>query len=68
MYAEKTADEHAGFRLRRGASIGSAEDNELEQCLEFIADDELLEVTPNPSHSQAYLEHAQRMKAVHLTK
>ena len=38
----------------------------LEQCLEFLADDELLEVTPeNLRIRKRILNHEQRMKAVH---
>jgi len=41
----------------------------LEQCLEFLADDELLEVTPrNLRLRKRILDHAQRMKAVHGNK
>jgi GTP-binding protein len=41
----------------------------LEQCLEFIADDELLEVTPKSLRlRKRILDHSQRMKAVHLNK
>jgi GTP-binding protein len=37
----------------------------LEQCLEFLADDELLEVTPeNLRLRKRILDHAQRMKAL----
>ena len=37
----------------------------LEQCLEFLADDELLEVTPkNLRLRKSILDHSQRMKAV----
>ena len=37
----------------------------LEQCLEFLADDELLEVTPeNLRMRKSILDHAQRMKAL----
>ena len=37
----------------------------LEQCLEFLADDELLEVTPNHLRlRKSILDHAQRMKAL----
>ena len=38
----------------------------LEQCLEFLADDELLEVTPkNLRIRKRILDHSQRMKAIH---
>ncbi len=38
----------------------------LEQCLEFLADDELLEVTPqNLRLRKSILDHSQRMKAIH---
>ena len=38
----------------------------LEQCLEFLADDELLEVTPkNLRLRKRILDHSQRMKATH---
>ena len=41
----------------------------LEQCLEFLADDELLEVTPKSLRiRKAILNHEQRMKAVHGKK
>jgi GTP-binding protein len=37
----------------------------LEQCLEFLADDELLEVTPkNLRLRKSILDHGQRMKNV----
>jgi len=37
----------------------------LEQCLEFLADDELLEVTPNHLRlRKKILDHALRMKAL----
>jgi len=37
----------------------------LEQCLEFLADDELLEVTPkNLRLRKRYLDHSQRMRAL----
>ena len=37
----------------------------LEQCLEFLADDELLEVTPKSLRlRKSILDHSQRMKAV----
>ena len=37
----------------------------LEQCLEFLADDELLEVTPqNLRLRKSILDHSQRMKTV----
>ena len=37
----------------------------LEQCLEFLADDELLEVTPkNLRLRKRILDHSQRMKAL----
>ncbi|MBE7004263.1 MAG: translational GTPase TypA, partial [Ruminococcaceae bacterium] len=38
----------------------------LEQCLEFLADDELLEVTPHALRiRKTILNHEQRMKAQH---
>ena len=38
----------------------------LEQCLEFLADDELLEVTPKSLRiRKRILDHARRMKAAH---
>ena len=38
----------------------------LEQCLEFLSDDELLEVTPqNLRIRKRILDHGQRMKSVH---
>ena len=41
----------------------------LEQCLEFLADDELLEVTPkNLRIRKRILDHSQRMKATHPKK
>ena len=41
----------------------------LEQCLEFLADDELLEVTPkNLRIRKRILNHADRMKAMHDKK
>ena len=41
----------------------------LEQCLEFLADDELLEVTPkNLRMRKSILEHEKRMKALHGKK
>ena len=41
----------------------------LEQCLEFLADDELLEVTPkNLRLRKRILDHGQRMKAVMKNK
>ena len=41
----------------------------LEQCLEFLADDELLEVTPKSMRMRkAILNHEQRMKALHGKK
>ena len=41
----------------------------LEQCLEFLADDELLEVTPKSLRMRkAILNHEQRMKALHGKK
>ena len=41
----------------------------LEQCLEFLADDELLEVTPKSLRMRkAILDHDQRMKALHSKK
>ena len=41
----------------------------LEQCLEFLADDELLEVTPkNLRLRKRILDHSQRMKAVMRNK
>ena len=41
----------------------------LEQCLEFLADDELLEVTPkNLRLRKQILDHGQRMKALKSTK
>ncbi|MBR6951138.1 MAG: translational GTPase TypA [Oscillospiraceae bacterium] len=41
----------------------------LEQCLEFLADDELLEVTPqNLRMRKSILDHAQRMKALKGSK
>lgn len=41
----------------------------LEQCLEFLADDELLEVTPkNLRIRKRILNHADRMKAMHGKK
>ena len=41
----------------------------LEQCLEFLADDELLEVTPKSLRiRKAILNHEQRMKAMHGKK
>ena len=41
----------------------------LEQCLEFLADDELLEVTPkNLRLRKRILDHSQRMKAVMKNK
>ncbi len=48
-------------RLRRVLS--------LEQCLEFLADDELLEVTPkNLRMRKRILDHSQRMKALKGSK
>ena len=41
----------------------------LEQCLEFLADDELLEVTPeNLRMRKTILNHEKRMKAIHKKK
>ena len=41
----------------------------LEQCLEFLADDELLEVTPKSLRMRkSILNHDQRMKALHAKK
>jgi len=41
----------------------------LEQCLEFLADDELLEVTPkNLRIRKSILDHEKRMKAIHKKK
>ena len=41
----------------------------LEQCLEFLADDELLEVTPKSLRMRkAILDHEKRMKALHGKK
>ena len=41
----------------------------LEQCLEFLADDELLEVTPkNLRIRKTILNHEKRMKAQHGKK
>ena len=41
----------------------------LEQCLEFLADDELLEVTPKSLRMRkAVLDHEKRMKALHAKK
>ena len=41
----------------------------LEQCMEFLADDELLEVTPeNLRIRKRILDHSQRMKAVMKNK
>ena len=41
----------------------------LEQCLEFLADDELLEVTPkNLRMRKSILDHEKRMKALHGKK
>lgn len=41
----------------------------LEQCLEFLADDELLEVTPkNLRLRKAILDHTMRMRAAHNAK
>ena len=41
----------------------------LEQCLEFLADDELLEVTPeNMRMRKTILNHEKRMKALHKKK
>ena len=41
----------------------------LEQCLEFLADDELLEVTPKSLRMRkAILDHDQRMKLLHAKK
>ena len=41
----------------------------LEQCLEFLADDELLEVTPkNLRLRKRILDHSQRMKALKGSK
>ena len=41
----------------------------LEQCMEFLADDELLEVTPkNLRLRKRILDHSQRMKNIHGKK
>ena len=41
----------------------------LEQCLEFLGDDELLEVTPkNLRIRKTILNHEKRMKALHSKK
>ena len=41
----------------------------LEQCLEFLADDELLEVTPKSLRMRkSVLDHEKRMKALHSKK
>ena len=41
----------------------------LEQCLEFLADDELLEVTPKSLRiRKAILDHEKRMKSIHGKK
>ena len=41
----------------------------LEQCLEFLADDELLEVTPKSLRiRKRILDHEKRMKAIHSKK
>ena len=66
---EKAVDQHAGQRLRRGAAAGAPKQMSLEQCLEFLADDELLEVTPKSLRMRkAILDHEKRMKALHGKK
>ena len=41
----------------------------LEQCLEFLADDELLEVTPESLRiRKTILNHEKRMKSIHGKK
>ena len=43
---EKQPHQHPGQRLGRRAAVVPPRQMSLEQCLEFLADDELLEVTP----------------------
>ncbi len=62
---EKAADQHAGLRFRRGPPPGAPRNLSLEQCLEFLADDELLEVTPKTLRlRKRILNHEIRMKAL----
>ena len=58
-------DQHPRLRLRRGPAPDPARQMSLEQCLEFLADDELLEVTPkNLRLRKSILDHGLRMKTV----
>ena len=55
-------------RMRRCGS-SRRDQMSLEQCLEFLADDELLEVTPkNLRLRKRILDHSQRMKNIHGKK
>ncbi len=42
--------------------VSPARQMSLEQCLEFLADDELLEVTPESLRLRKRLDHAARMR------
>ena len=54
---DQTPDQYPRLRLGRILS--------LEQCLEFLADDELLEVTPkNLRLRKSILDHSLRMKTL----
>ncbi|MFR6694388.1 MAG: hypothetical protein ACLUS6_10575 [Dysosmobacter sp.] len=53
----------------RRAAAGAARQMSLEQCLEFLADDELLEVTPKSLRiRKTILDHEKRMKAAREEK
>ena len=61
----QAAHQYARRRQRRGAAPHPPRKLSLEQCLEFLADDELLEVTPKSLRlRKRILDHSQRMKAL----
>ena len=65
MSARKAAYQYACRRFRRGPAADHPKHMSLEQCLEFLADDELLECTPKSLRiRKRELDHAARMRQV----
>ena len=60
---KKARHKHAGLRQRRGAAAYTPRRMSLEESLEFLREDEMLEVTPKTLRiRKRILDHAQRMR------
>ena len=66
MCAEPSTDEHRSSGDDEALNLIPPRQMSLEQCMEFLADDELLEVTPeNLRLRKRILNHEKRLKSEH---